>query len=185
MDYRKFTERAHRNAVNHGFWESVQSPEHYLMLVVTEIAEAVNSDRKGKRADRYGFEHNISAPISKHETAYTDERFSYWFEQFIKDSVEDELADVAIRLFDLAGALYIEPHRIIMRTEFEGLSFTEMAYKICKFLVNDNLTIAHKVCAALNHTVYWAESLNIDLEWHIEKKMKYNESRPNKHGKRY
>lgn len=30
-----------------------------------------------------------------------------------------------------------------------------------------------------------AKHLNIDLFWHIEQKMRYNELRENKHGKKY
>lgn len=30
-----------------------------------------------------------------------------------------------------------------------------------------------------------ANIINIDIEWHIEQKINYNESRPYKHGKKY
>ena len=32
---------AHANAVEHGFWDVRMSNEHYLMLVISEVAEAV------------------------------------------------------------------------------------------------------------------------------------------------
>jgi NTP pyrophosphatase (non-canonical NTP hydrolase) len=53
------------------------------------------------------------------------------FEKAVKSSFEDEIADVAIRLFDLCGGM------------------------------------------------------GIDLEKHIEMKMKYNSLRPYKHGKKF
>ena len=35
MNYNEMTERAHSNAVKHGFWDKKQSNEHCLMLVIT------------------------------------------------------------------------------------------------------------------------------------------------------
>ena len=31
----------------------------------------------------------------------------------------------------------------------------------------------------------WSRALGIDLQWHIEQKMRYNAMRPVRHGKRY
>lgn len=50
MNYNEMTERAHSNAVKHGFWDKKQSNEHCLMLVITEIAEMVEADRKNDKA---------------------------------------------------------------------------------------------------------------------------------------
>ena len=37
----ELAEKAHSNAVKHGFWDKKFNNEHYLMLVITEIAEMV------------------------------------------------------------------------------------------------------------------------------------------------
>lgn len=37
----------------------------------------------------------------------------------------------------------------------------------------------------LEYVTKWAKSINIDLDWHIDEKMKYNATRPPKHGKAY
>lgn len=50
MTYNDLTEKVHSNAVKHGFWDERRSNEHCLMLVVTEIAEMVEADRKGATA---------------------------------------------------------------------------------------------------------------------------------------
>lgn len=86
------------------------------MLIVTELGEAMEAYRKNNYSDIYieSFNSNISIMD---------------FETFFKNTFEDELADVIIRLLDL-----------------------------CKYM-------------------------KIDIEKHIELKMKYNESRPYKHGK--
>ena len=50
MTYNDLTEKVHSNAVKHGFWDERRSNEHCLMLVITEIAEMVEADRKGDKA---------------------------------------------------------------------------------------------------------------------------------------
>lgn len=54
--------RAYENAVKHGFHEEKYPDYHYMMLIVTEIAEAVNADRKVKYASRTMFEKNFDTP---------------------------------------------------------------------------------------------------------------------------
>ena len=102
-----------------------------------------------------------------------------------KDSVEDELADVCIRLLDLAGLrncelLYMDNLYI------EEISFTEFSYMFCSFITNPDKS--HKdwlklhISCSLGRIFSWCRAKNIDIAWHIEQKMKYNESRPFKHG---
>lgn len=43
----RLRDEAYATACNKGFHDEKHSDEHYLMLVITEIAEAVQADRKG------------------------------------------------------------------------------------------------------------------------------------------
>lgn len=63
------------------------------MLIVTELAEAVDANRKGVIADRVAYEQAIGNGEDPQKA----------FENYIKDSYEDELADTLIRIWDLAG----------------------------------------------------------------------------------
>ena len=101
MNYNEMTERAHSNAVKHGFWDKKQSNEHCLMLVITEIAEMVEADRKNDKA-------GVGAKLLMRQDMEKGEMFDDVFESHVKNTVEDEFADTAIRLFDLAGALGID-----------------------------------------------------------------------------
>ncbi len=121
-------------AKSKGFWEGERNKPEMLMLVVSELAEALEALRKDHYADQAVVE-SLSHDI---ELDRTDEEFMLkainWktsFEQGVKSSFEDEIADVAIRLFDLCGGL------------------------------------------------------GVDLEKHIEMKMKYNSMRGYKHGKKF
>jgi NTP pyrophosphatase (non-canonical NTP hydrolase) len=126
--------QAHEMAKSKGFWEGERNKPEMLMLVVSELAEALEALRKDDYADQDVVE-SLSHDL---ELDRTDEEFLLkainWktsFEQGVKSSFEDELADVAIRLFDLCGGL------------------------------------------------------GVDLEKHIEMKMKYNSMRGYKHGKKF
>ena len=69
-----------------------------LMLVVSELGEATESHRKDIYADWDLFE----------EYMEDGQGFEFAFENSIKDSFEDEIADTVIRLIDLAEEMNID-----------------------------------------------------------------------------
>lgn len=81
----------HDNAVKKGFWEEPVNIAEKLMLVVTEVAEMCEAHRKAK--------HCVVYPDLSIED---NERFKAYFENAIKDTFEDEMADAIIRLLDMA-----------------------------------------------------------------------------------
>lgn len=181
MNYNELTKKIHANAINHGWWEKRLSNEHCLMLVITEISELVEADRKN---DKAGFDVDliIKDDIKKGES-YNDV-----FESYIKNTVEDEFADIAIRLFDLAGALGIDFDKMNpcrYHRAFDKFTFTENAFALCKGLSRDVIGIEKRVLFGIEYVKKWTDSLNVDLEWHITAKMKYNENRPFMHNKKY
>ena len=81
------------------------------MLVVSELAEALEALRK----DHYADKAVVKDLLQDLELDRTDEEFNIKalefkvkFEDGVKSSFEDEIADVAIRLFDLCGGLNID-----------------------------------------------------------------------------
>lgn len=179
----------HTNSLKHGWWEDKPSDEHFLTLVVCELAEAVEADRKGTKSDIVLFERRIQEKPSEHEAATYEQRYAYWFEAYIKDSVGDELADAAIRLLDIAGA-----HNYDFSKPFAGhystmvspaQSFTENIGCIMECVLCRTLTTYHRIACSLVQIGWLADQMGIDLEWHIKHKMLYNANRPYKHGKAY
>ncbi len=118
----KLSEVAHQNAINKGFFETEPNLGQMLCLIHAEVSEALEADREGKY---------VNSKITNILEIPGDEAFTMAFKLHVKDSFEDELADVMIRVLDLAG------------------------FK------------------------------KIDLESHILAKMRYNATRPHKHGKKY
>ena len=103
--------KAHQVAKDKGFWETERNVPEMLMLVVSELAEALEALRKGHYADK-SIVNELYKDIEINE--YDDEfnimagPWKSGFEANIKSTFEDEIADVAIRLFDLCGGLNIE-----------------------------------------------------------------------------
>ena len=187
MNYNEMTERAHSNAVKHGFWDKKQSNEHCLMLVITEIAEMVEADRCGKHP--FEPKHHKDACMRLVGNVQWDKiGFDNSFVAHIKDTVEDEMADVAIRLFDLAGHLGVDFDKMNpcrYHRAFGKFTFSENAFALCKGLSRDVIGIEKRIQFGVEYVRKWAETLKVDLEWHIQHKMKYNENRPPLHGKKY
>ena len=181
----KLRDQAYQCAVAHGWHEQEYSNEHFLCLVISELMEAVEADRNRKRAQIGMFKEwqGNSIPLTE-ETR--QRRFKEDFEAFIKGTVEEELADACIRLLDLAGLrncelLYMDSIYIDNK-----MSFTEFSYSLCSFLTNpgksQNDWLGLHISCLLGRIFSWCKHNKIDIFWHIEHKMKYNELRPYKHG---
>lgn len=139
----------HKDNVEKGFYEDendvIMSLEHLdapntiesakrafnmqrIALIQSEASEAIEGIRKGKHADVGNYKDWIRLS-EEHINGDMTAEFKAGFEQFIKDTPEDEIADTIIRCLDYAG------------------------------------------------------KNNIDIGFHIEQKLKYNRTRPYKHGK--
>lgn len=176
IDLNKLAKEVHANSVDKGFWEVELSNEHCLCLVISELMEAVEADRKDKKAqiefynssiDKHGYNNGI-------------------FEDYIKDSKGDELADAFIRLLDLSGARNLNMNRAnFTNIVSKKKTFTENIYAIIKDLTNYKYSLEEQVFYCLSQISRLAEILDIPLPWHVEQKMKYNKLREYKHGKNY
>lgn len=188
-------DRAYKIACEHGFHDEELSNEHCLCLVICELMEAVEADRKGrlgkKCKSRFNIDYNRYPALVEEE-----KRFKSSFEKNVKDSLPDELADAVIRLFDLAGmrniSLEIATKDIgdcidDMAESCKDETFTESIYAISTLPVRyDGLYDFHITINDMVLSIFGlAKHLEIDLLWHIEQKMKYNQLREKMHGKKY
>lgn len=186
MDLNEWRDRAYKTACEHGFHDEELSNEHFLCLVISELMEAVEADRKGrlgkKCKSRFEMEYNRYSALVEEE-----KRFKCSFEKNVKDTLPDELSDAVIRLLDLCGLRKIKLENGCLDDEvleeyshiFIGKTFTESIFNITRNLVDRDIVYSFIKIFGL------AKHLNIDLLWHIEQKIRYNELRENKHGKRY
>lgn len=178
MNLNKLRYKAYKYAVAHGWHDENLSDEHFLCLVISELMEAVEADRKGIHANRANFEYYMK------QRKRDDGEFMYAFKQDIKDSVEDELADACIRMLDLAGLRGYDLDSFDYEgsdtEDYSDMTFTESMFRICVY-VTDNF-YRDEPFILLNEIFAFCRDRNIDIFWHIKQKMKYNELRPYKHG---
>jgi len=90
--------QVHQVNKDKGFWDKKRNVGEMLMLVTSELGEAMEAHRKGKFANWEAFEAN------QNKTANAPENFK----KYIKDSFEDEIADALLRLLDMAAGLNID-----------------------------------------------------------------------------
>ena len=181
-------ERAYKWAVEHGFHEEEKSDAYWLGLVMSEAGEAINADRKGRHADTKKFEVDLAIFP-----------FDFSFEKQIKDSVEDKIADIVIRLLDFAGmkgytlsisGLCILPSIVVIR-EFEknGLPGTliQLIDPLNSSLDQHNTEKTIGIIIGVLNDCFdeMTGGSDCDLWWFVKQKMRYNALRPKLNGKLY
>ena len=174
----KLQQRIWEIATAHGWHEQLIPTAQYCGLIMTEMAEAIEADRNGRRADMESFNERMS------NLDGSDECFKEMYKRYIKGSIEEEFADVVIRVLDMAQEVHGDRMRWLGyypcgQVYHEDKSFIENAWYFIREVLNwGTMNISDSVSFMFD----WAQDLGIDLWQHIEWKMKYNELRPYKHG---
>lgn len=177
----------HDANVKKGFWDGFENKEDRLeeciALIHAEISEMLEAHRDNKHANLQEF---------NNEMYLEGKDFYNSFKRNIKDTVEDEFADIAIRVMDLAGAFNVD-----ISTPKAQITLSGNIPKIVNLLhnetnliwiylgVEDNVNLYTGLRSLFRTIVSAAEGLNINLREHIGLKLEYNKLRPYKHGKNY
>lgn len=187
------------NAYKHGFYSESTEIETALMLIITEMSEAVQADRKNRHGSIEDYESEIQMGRDI-PTAYKNT---------LEGTVESEFADIAIRILSLLGWI---DSKTPIKLKSDSILADEYGIGKIQFKVQNTInkgSIA-KDLYRLNGRFSWfvdneswswfvsdtlqgilmrvfaiAHNHNIDLMEHIRLKMKYNESRPYLHGCKY
>lgn len=186
----RYAKDFHERAVDKGFWDEPHSVGHYLMLAYGELHEAIEADRLDKWAkldpDTIDTLHRIEGAI------YVQE-----FLREVKDTVEDEIADAVIRMLDLLWFIMVDGELSEKEVETDlGVSAFYIAGEMT--LADALWPILQEACChcdmyahrtailySIKSLELLCDHLGIDLMTHIELKLKYNATRPAKHGKKY
>lgn len=189
-EFIKLRDEAFTTALAHGFHDEKHSTEHLLGLVLSEVGEAINADRN-PRAPKPT---NATVDEALRLAGEKDEQhvaFATYFREHIKGSVVEELADITIRLLDLAGEkgidyieggeAYIPPPKDY-KTLPEALFNFSMSLDWLHLGVTDyndymrSLDIISNIAKQFTH---------IDFLEVVRLKMLYNKTRPRYNGKKY
>lgn len=175
----KLQQRIWDVATAHGWHEKPISTAQYCGLIMTEMAEAVEADRNVRRSEDAEFKRALTF-----EAVNKDSYFNACYKDYIKGSIEEEFADVVIRVLDMAQEVHGDKMRWLGYYPYgtvyqENESFIENAWYFIREVLNwGTMNISDCVSFMFD----WAQHIGIDLWQHIEWKMKYNELRPYKHG---
>ena len=183
-------ERAYKTAVEHGFHEEERPDVYWLGLVMSEMGEAINADRKGLHADTKRFEEVMAMRCITPRVV---------IEENIKDSVEDEIADIVIRLLDFAGMKgyelstdeYLNSFIISALKELKtsGLPGLLLIFIYALFYNSRFHDLEECVCRTIRIISDCFDKMTggseCDLWWFVKQKMRYNEQRPILNGKKY
>lgn len=196
MTYKTINEladRVHANAVEHGFYDNVEDRRAKLdqleVLLATEIGEFVNADRK----DRWFitsslFAESELASMLDGEVAVAD--FADFYNERVKGTAEEELADIFIRALDTLGFLQkiIEPEDVtaargkIMNCNFDAnWRLAHKLYELCFYLAN----VPTRLVAMIELIQDFCISRGVNLDLHVRAKMLFNAQRPYRHDKKY
>ena len=109
MKINELVRKAHTCAIEKGFYEKPVELGTALMLITSELSEALEADRNDRRANLKAFEillkDSDNLDFTKDEL---NEYLSNNFELMMKDTLEDELADAVIRICDLCSHLNVD-----------------------------------------------------------------------------
>jgi len=106
MNIKEIQKEIHQVNVEKGFWEDRKNVGEVLMLIVSELGEALEAHRGSRKALVELFD---AKAIDRTEP----EDYQADFDQCIKDTFEDEIADTVIRIFDMCEGFGIDLERHI------------------------------------------------------------------------
>ena len=185
--------KAYQIAAHQGFYKPDTDINQELMLIITEMGEAIQADRHGRHGSIEQYYHWL---------ATSDE---HAYERTLEGTVESEFADIAIRILSILGWYasknvinLMNDVTIAKQIDFHKLEFKRSTFSLPTALYN---IITHLTYFPFSCSPSWMNTLrlqeilmqvfalasmyHIDLVEHINLKMQYNESRPYLHGCNY
>lgn len=190
--------RAYDNAEDKGFNEASDSYLEMINLIKGEIGECQEHYRKGDRAKIDDFRQLIE---------YYPDSFNVFFEGYNRNTFEEEIVDIGIRLFHFLGAAKISLGEIKLnvamvtpKNEREYLNYQiDHIYTCLGGFINrpyqtnntykNNLThsdlIKRNAKDIITILIKLSKVFDFDFFEMVEWKMKYNENREFLHGKQF
>lgn len=115
MNLNEWAKVIHENAVNHGWWESDRELPEILMLIVSELSEALEESRAGRPMEWHGCMLNDAVPCMQKEYGcednFVEETCTYRMEK--PEGIAVEVIDALIRILDWCGKEGLDVERLV------------------------------------------------------------------------
>ena len=194
MTINELIQVAHADAKAKGWWDEERNIGEALMLIVSECGEALEAHRNGRMGDLQQFDARYPERNCQLSEEASLSLFRSTFEDYIKDSFFDKLADIVIRIADLAGAHVLSlpvPDKVeqlagVCSHKNVGNAPLGVVRSVSSVGNFDNTASdEERLAAAIIGVFSIAADHNIDLWRHIELKLTYNRTRSYRHSKAY
>jgi hypothetical protein len=175
-ELKQLAKQIHNNALGKGFYDRKDESlfqTHQLYEIAKEIAEFHEAYKKDKSMPGENYIEDYAEEIGKEKDV---------FEALVKDTYQDELADIVIRCLDY---LEYQRHTKYLK-EFATGPFGVTDYSISDFCFDmTNSVLNLEIGDVVINVLHLSDLLNVDLLWHIKAKMAYNATRGKLHGKNF
>lgn len=181
---KEIQEQAYDTAVKQGLYAENIEDNNLISRIIEEMYEMVDAFNKCNVADVKRFNKRMNRKLFK-------PTFVKAYDKYIKNTVQDEVADVILlissfsqhRGIELTGEIQgIDWHR-----DFSKHSIYENAFAFTKNATRGYrkggipLTLAERLNFLFAYIVKWGETLGVDIDKHLNLKIKYNKTRNYRH----
>lgn len=180
MDIKKVQEQAYNTAVKRGQYQARVSKNYCISRILEEVYEMIGAYVKRNIADREYFDFATSRKWFKMP-------FGKAYKKYIKDTVQDEFADILITIASISHQADIELTGDVQGLEwkrnFNKHSIHENGFAFAKNATREYrkggipIEFSERMNFLYVYTLKWCESLNIDIDYYVDLKLKYNEHR--------
>lgn len=153
-----------------GIHDKIYSYNHSLSLIFSELYEAMEADRLGNRVDKMNLDfEELHEIITQNKAKYIE-----FYNKHIKGTVEEELADAYLRLFDLAYVANVDLY-YIDKSKLKELTGGYITEDIL-IIIEDTLKRSRKTQLSylLNYIKQLSYKHNAFLKLHSRLKLDYN-----------
>ena len=199
MTIEELIDKSYSLAKSKGFWDKNKNQNEDILLILSNLGEIVKSHKRKLFANWSLYNEHIKKEPSNSNLHNSPE----YFKIFIKDTFEDEVANVIIRITDFFGGNNInifKDHEWLNQVRDcsikEFLAFSQPSEKYCGNIgewleksIRERCYHSKESDKGLVHILFFlgtiVEEYNIDIERHIEAKLNYNIKRPNLYNRNY
>lgn len=185
---------SHKVSKEKGFWDADKNHSETVLMIMANVGEIVKANKK-KRYANWSAYASDTVGLSEDNISHAG-AFKTAFEAHIKDTFEDEMANVILRISDFLGGAHVDVFKtqpwireyihlpineFFLHAQISGKYSGKLSewlhnalWECAAFSKEGDHGLIHLMCSIGNIV----SEKDIDIERHIETKLEYNKNRP-------